>query len=91
VSDRRALLLLNATLNPEPRASSIASSAELVIAAVKIVRTALIEPESAVVAKIELLEYLLDVAQKTEGAAVWRALFAEMLKALEAGLEDAQR
>ena len=28
---------------------------------------------------VELLKYLISVAQKTEGAEVWRALFAELL------------
>ncbi len=35
------------------------------------------------VGKCELLEYLITVAQKTEGAEVWRALFAEMLRAIK--------
>lgn len=30
-------------------------------------------------AKAELLEYLIGVAQNTQGAEVWRALFAEIL------------
>ena len=30
--------------------------------------------------RVDLLRYLIGVAQKTEGAEVWRALFAEMLK-----------
>jgi len=27
---------------------------------------------------VDLLDYLIEVAQKTEGAEVWRALFAEI-------------
>ncbi len=34
---------------------------------------------SAEDAKTELLHYLIGVAQKTQGAEVWRALFAELL------------
>jgi hypothetical protein len=34
--------------------------------------------DSSAVAKIELLEYLIEIAQKSDGAEVWRALFSEL-------------
>ncbi len=40
--------------------------------------TAKLETVESATAKVELLDYLCGVAAKTEGADVWRALFAEM-------------
>jgi hypothetical protein len=37
--------------------------------------------------KIELLEYLIGIAQNTQGAEVWRALFAEMHASLSHSCE----
>jgi hypothetical protein len=48
-------------------------------------------PQESIAAEIEMLDYLIGIAQNTIGSGVWRALFAEMrlraterLKALEA-------
>ena len=49
---------------------------------------AAIERLSAHDAKLKLLDYLIGVAQKTEGAAVWRALFAEMRASTELSFDD---
>jgi len=41
-------------------------------------------------AKVELLDYLIGIAQETPGSELWRALFAEMRASLQQGVDDAQ-